>query len=121
MKFLLLLLLVASLLTVDSPFTNEVREKLIGFISNKAQSEYSENRITDKVSAEIRSYFNRFNAEEERFITEYLDDPKQLVKLHKNYCEHDMFYSEMSDINRRAVCKIIDSELEAIEAESLRN
>lgn len=43
------------------------------------------------------------------------------MKLHKNYCEHDMFYSEMSDINRRAVCKIIDSELEAIEAESLRN
>lgn len=120
MKYLLLLLLLASILTIDSPVTNDIRFKLMGYISNLAHSEYSENRITTNVSKEIESLFNTLNEEEEAAIVPFLHSPKKLLKFYRDYCEHDGFYSELSNLNRRKICGIIDRQFDAIDAEALR-
>lgn len=121
MKYILLLLLVASILTIDNPAINKIRGQLIEVISNIAHSEYGENNVSDAVSAEIKSFFNTFNTKEEEFILPYLGSPTGLLKFHKDYCEHGGFYNEMADQNRRKVCLIIDKQLDAIENEALRN
>lgn len=121
MKFILFLLLIGSLLTIDSPFINDIRGKLLGLVSNIASSEYAENRITDTVSAEIVSHFNTLNDAEEEFIKPFLFTPDGLLKFHRNYCEHDAFKTEISAQNRRKICQIVDRQLDAIENEGLRN
>lgn len=111
-KFLILVLIILALFTIDHPLIKEPREKLlgdgIGFLSNasKVNRSPAANMAKNNIKSQLNLSASELEYVEETFITD-----EKLQVFHLRYCrEKDIniyFYGERLE----SVCSIVSSAL----------
>ena len=120
MKFLIFVLLVISLLTVDHPQVNKVREMLATQIGVLVEGEYSRGHTAKKVYDELAGKFDSFKPREEEYVKEITESSAILYDFHTEYCKQKIFNEKISAYNLRVVCRTVGDHYVDLENEVIR-
>ncbi|QTH62899.1 hypothetical protein J1N51_09000 [Psychrosphaera ytuae] len=120
MKFLIFLLVVISLLTVDHPQVNKIRTDLATLIGQLVESEYSRGQTSKKVYDELAGQFDTFKPREEEYVKAITASPVELYEFYQEFCKHKVFNEKISAYNMRVVCRTIEAHYVDLENEVIR-
>lgn len=120
MKFLIFLLVVISLLTIDHPQVNKIRTDLASWIGQLVEGEYSKGHVSKKVYDELAGQFDTFRTREEEYVKQITASSVELYEFYQEFCRHKVFNEKISTYNLRVVCKTVNSHYTDLENEVLR-
>lgn len=120
MKFLIFLLVVISLLTIDHPQVNKIRTDLASWIGQLVEGEYSRGQTSKKVYDELAGQFDSFKPREEEYVKTITATSKDLYEFYQEFCRHKVFNEKISTYNKRVVCQTISAHYMDLENEVIR-
>ena len=120
MKYVVLLILILTLLTVDLPLVQQLRNQLITLVGLAAEREYGDDETASKIRQLVTSHFNQFSDKEEAYIKPAISSSRQLKTFYQSYCIKPQFNQRLSSQNVTLVCKHIHNHIDEVEAELIR-
>jgi len=120
MKYVVLLILILTLLTVDLPLVQQLRNQLITLVGLAAEQEYGDDETASKIRQLVTSHFNQFSDKEEAYIKPAISSSRQLKAFYQSYCIKPQFNPRLSSQNVTLVCKHIHNHIDEVEAELIR-
>lgn len=120
MKFLIFIILVITVLTVDHPEVNKVRSYLVNLIGQTAEGEYSRGKVPQRIYNEISMQFDSFKPREEEYVKEITKSSRDLMTFYGTYCQNGEFNPKMSAYNVRVVCAKVTEQFIDLENEIIR-
>ncbi|GAB3000871.1 hypothetical protein [Psychrosphaera aestuarii] len=120
MKFLIFVILIITLLTVDQPQINQMRVYLATLIGQAAESEYSRGKVSKRIYDEISTQFDSFKPNEEDYVKEITKSSRELMAFYGTYCQNGEFNPKISAYNLRFVCSKVDEQFTDLENEIIR-
>jgi hypothetical protein len=120
MKYLIFIVLVLTIMTVDHPQINKVRGSIVSLISDSATKAYSEGSVVDLIESNVAKSFASFKDVEEDYVKSIMTSPESIMAFYKEYCGNQKYNPNLSNYNMGTVCERIDEQMTRLDEEMIR-